>query len=90
MLGDTAGTAEGTLWPGDLGDKGSTEDGMSRFLPKTEAHTEINLWEKLLEHHYLVVLKAINQESTKECNSSAAQILLSLTAFHKNLYSSFL
>lgn len=25
----------------------------------------------------------------KECNSSPAQVLLSLTAFHKNLYSSF-
>lgn len=60
------------------------------MLPKTEAHVEINLWEKLLGHHYLVVLKAINQESTKESNSSPAQILLSLAAFHKNLYSSFL
>lgn len=69
--------------------KGSTEDGVSQFLPKSEEHMEINLWEKLLGHHYLVVLKAINQESTEECNSSPAQILLSLAAFHKILYSSF-
>lgn len=77
--------AVGTAWrtshiQGTSGTKAAQKMELLDFSPKLK-HTLIFGRNSNL---YLVVLKAINKVTPKECNSSPAQILLSVTASHEN------